>query len=416
MLIRRNKMNDVKIKSYYKGNYLRPWIDTNSEKTIVRESGCFPVKHNDMILIVTTNHTINQSDKTFIISEKTEYLVGQKNVASNYDLVFLSSGYLEDYYTFDNFDLEIPKKKETLHAYNGTELVFEEVVFENSLHPLYPKKIFLNIVPKDDFADSSFKGYSGTPVFKSGKIVGMVTHLYNGVIGVIPSKVILNFLKSYDKINTNFIIGMDRLYVDMEIDNFKRNGVMIKSEKKNINIPNESLLLSVYHNDIELKINEKGYVLDLDFKYWIPLNIFIHLNSIKDNSIKAFCAIKKTSGYEISKRNIKISPLENYLNILESSEVRIKKIKKNWFVEVSLNYINNLDMTSRTSTIFSKALKLIKYKRPSNNKFILVNPDSKDICIVASINGKNEVTIDNILSKSKIYTLNENGKKKLMKL
>ena len=49
-IVRKNKMNDIKIKSYYRGNYLRPWVDTNSDKTIVRESGCFPVKYNDLIL------------------------------------------------------------------------------------------------------------------------------------------------------------------------------------------------------------------------------------------------------------------------------------------------------------------------------------------------------------------------------
>ena len=412
-------MNDVKIKSYYKNNYLRPWIDTNHTKIIVRESGCFPVKLNDTILIVTTNHTITQSNKTDIITKKSKYISNRHNVASNYDLVFLSSDYSEEYYTMNSFDLEIPEKGTTLYSYDRKELIFKEVVFENSLHPLYPQKIFFNMIFKDDATDDSFKGYSGTLVFKNNKIVGMITHLYNGVVGIIPSKVIIKFLENYDNINTNYIIGLNRLYMDLEIDNFKRNGFMIDTKQKNINIPNESLILSIYYNNIELKINEKGFILDIDFKYWIPLNIYIHLNSIKTGNIKALCAIKKTSGYEILKRNIKIAPLENYLNILESSEVKIRVIDNKWFVEASLNYINNLDMVSSNgSNIYDKIIKLIKYKNPSPGKFILFNPVdlTKRINIIKSIKGKREVTIDNITTGSEIYIIDENEKKKLIKM
>lgn len=404
-------------------NYIEPWNNKNSNRYIKNYGKGFIVSKNKKLYVITAKHIVNFSDKINVLINRKKYSIKNKNlnICDNYDLVLCELNHktirknINIKTNYLPLDLKSPSNDDRIYTYINDEkkyLKFNDVMFVEPLNTLYPKRIFYDVIFKDETVyESKIKGFSGSPVYINNNIIGIIAHNIRNSkrILVVPSKVINRLLNELIKKNKLYGIcnlATELIPADTEFDERMINTLFVNKNHINYNkyietpewngniLKNKDMIVSIIYNDVEHSIIECNKIYDNELEIPVLFNVFVSLNYMSNDKIILKILREKKDDYNYMNINIKANPIKTMINMIDNdiNKIQYYKINDIIIINPSLTYLKWL-YDLKKNNLYETIDRDIKYTR---NKLIFVIYKNKYYKL-NKINNKKTNNIQDIL-------------------
>lgn len=339
-------------------------------KTITYLNNGIPFLINDKMYILTCYHCIkNTFDQEFTL-QNTKYKTGIEFISDELELALLSFESLNvhssNYYSLEDLhqSLNIRVKSFELLAMNvitKKKLVmdckFKTVEFKknNIVSKNIPELPFIVVTLTGNYIDvSELKGLSGSILYANKKIYGILSHINDSDMYIIPSCTINRFINEI--IHRNAFYGICTIVgqytdCDFDVENKKTYGIYMDNVL-NINYNNFSQNNTVNggkikDNDIIVQIgnetfNDKCQLYDKTLECYVNLRTYVVFNYMAGELIPLhIMRPQKDKQYTKKKLQLKARPLNTMKYVPITSNPEILEISGFIFGELSEDLIND---------------------------------------------------------------------------